>query len=184
MRQLRQDSPVSRVPQAGQASNSASGARKLIRASCRNAAAVVTATAADYHLRMNAPHALQVFRFPQHPGPVNRLWLRSGDMDRIRHLAISGFRGPPIPDAISNPVLELRNEIGSDVWRLTSDQGRFDFEASVIEQIETRPTIYAGLHRPFALSLTDRIAVRCLLALLRLPGGAKLLRSWHAKRSA
>jgi hypothetical protein len=26
--------------------------------------------------------------------------------------------------------------------------------------------------------------VRCLLALLRLPGGARLLRLWHASRSA
>ena len=184
MRQLRQPAPVSRVPQEGQASNSASGARKLIRASCRNAAAVVTVTGADYHLRMNATSALQVFRLLRHPGPDDRLWLRSVGRDRIRHVAISRFQGPSIPDAVSNAVLEHRDQIGSDSWRLSCDQGSFDFGAQAVEQIETRPALYARLHRPFALSLADRLAVRCLLALLRLPGGAKLLRRWHARRSA
>lgn len=184
MRHARQPAPVRRVPQAGQASNSASGARALMRASCRNAVAVVTATAADYHLRMTASNALQDFRFLRHPGPDNRLWLRSEGEAPVRHLAIAGFRGPAIPRAISSPVLERRGDTESGSWRLSCDQGSFDFEAQAVEQLETRPALFARLHRPFALSATDRIAVRCLLALLRLPGGAKLLRFWHARRSA
>jgi len=38
------------------------------------------------------------------------------------------------------------------------------------------------MHRTFALRTSDRIAVRILLWLLRLPGGARLLRRWHVKR--
>jgi hypothetical protein len=38
------------------------------------------------------------------------------------------------------------------------------------------------LHRAFALSRADRLAVRVLLGLLRLPGGSRLLRLWHSRR--
>ena len=51
-------------------------------------------------------------------------------------------------------------------------------------QIIARPELYAELHRPFALGLGERLAARVLLALLRLPGGAGLLRRWHANRGA
>ena len=47
-----------------------------------------------------------------------------------------------------------------------------------------RPSLFDELHRPFALGTGERFAARCLLALLRLPGGAKLLRAWHARRGA
>ena len=53
-----------------------------------------------------------------------------------------------------------------------------------VDRIEMRPSLFDGLHRPFALGPGERIAARCLLALLRLPGGAKLLRAWHARRGA
>jgi hypothetical protein len=59
-----------------------------------------------------------------------------------------------------------------------------DTEGRVVERIEMRPSLFAGLHRPFALGAGERIAARALLALLRLPGGAKLLRAWHARRGA
>ena len=51
-------------------------------------------------------------------------------------------------------------------------------------QITSRPELYAELHRPFALGRGERLAARVLLALLRLPGGAGLLRRWHANRGA
>lgn len=51
-------------------------------------------------------------------------------------------------------------------------------------QIVERPELYAGLHRPFALGRGERLAARFLLALLRLPGGAGLLRRWHARRAS
>ena len=53
-----------------------------------------------------------------------------------------------------------------------------------VDRIEMRPSLFDELHRPFALGAGERMAARCLLALLRLPGGAKLLRAWHARRSA
>jgi hypothetical protein len=58
-----------------------------------------------------------------------------------------------------------------------------DVDGRVVERIETRPSLFEPLHRPFALGSGDRIAARALLALLRFPGGARLLRLWHAKRS-
>lgn len=51
-----------------------------------------------------------------------------------------------------------------------------------VDRIEMRPSLFDELHRPFALGTGERVAARCLLALLRLPGGAKLLRAWHARR--
>ncbi len=57
-------------------------------------------------------------------------------------------------------------------------------DASPDFQIVARPELYAELHRPFALGRGERLAARVLLALLRLPGGAALLRRWHASRGA
>ncbi len=51
-------------------------------------------------------------------------------------------------------------------------------------QIVERPELFAKLHRPFALGRGERLAARFLLALLRLPGGAGLLRRWHTRRGA
>jgi hypothetical protein len=53
-----------------------------------------------------------------------------------------------------------------------------------VDRISMRPSLYRDLHEPFALKAGERLAARCLLALLRLPGGAKLLRAWHARREA
>lgn len=52
------------------------------------------------------------------------------------------------------------------------------------DRIAMRPSLFADLHRPFALGAGEKFAARCLLALLRLPGGTKLLRAWHARRSS
>jgi hypothetical protein len=51
-------------------------------------------------------------------------------------------------------------------------------------QIVARPDLYAELHRPFSLGRGERLVARILLALLRLPGGAGVLRRWHARRAA
>ena len=67
-------------------------------------------------------------------------------------------------------------------WRLTSSEGRFDFDAVAVDQIEECPALYAPLHRPFELRRSDRVAVRILIWLLRLPFGARLLRNWHGRR--
>jgi hypothetical protein len=183
-RQVRQDAPASRLPQDGQASNSASGARALMDASCRNAPAVVTVIAADYHLHMAAMHSTETFRVVDRAGGSHRLWLRSEGGDRITHIAAAGYQGPSLPEAMTNPVLHRQEGAGPRSCRLETDQGRFEFESASFERIEARPMLFAGLHRPFALSAIDRLAVRFLLMLLRLPGGAGLLRRWHASRTA
>ncbi len=56
--------------------------------------------------------------------------------------------------------------------------------ARAVDRIALRPSLFRELHRPFALGAGERVAARCLLALLRLPGGARLLRAWHARRGA
>lgn len=136
--------PVRRVPQDGQASNSASGASKPIHASCRNRAAVVTARGAVYHLRMPGDATAEL-RVPERSGLAPRVELNAtgnGDTELVVHGV--------------HPV----------------------------DRIEMRPSLFRDLHRPFALGAGERTAARVLLALLRLPGGAKLLRAWHSKRSA
>jgi hypothetical protein len=50
-------------------------------------------------------------------------------------------------------------------------------------QLVERPDLYTELHRPFALRTGERVAARLLLALLRMPGGARILRAWHARRN-
>jgi hypothetical protein len=57
-------------------------------------------------------------------------------------------------------------------------------DASAELRIEERPDLFDELHRPFALGRSERLVARLLLALLRLPGGAGLLRRWHAGRAA
>ncbi len=142
---------------------------------------MVTECAADYHLRMpdNASHE---FRLIERAGPGHKVALREVAGDRSKYIVISGFRGSPLPDTVSNPRFESREGPGS--WRMTGNQGIFDFEAGAVDEIEARPSLFESLHKPFELTARDRLAVRCLLALLRLPGGARLLRRWHARRGA
>ncbi len=124
---------------------------------------MVTARVADYHLRMPAS-ASDEFRLVDRTGPGQRVVYRKGTQDRTELLVLSGYRESTLPETIAEP--------------------RIQFEARAIDRIEMRPALFEGLHRPFALTAGDRLAVRCLLALLRLPGGARLLRLWHARRSA
>lgn len=133
---------MSRVPQDGQASNPATAASKVIRASCRKPIAVVTSARADYHLRMpgDATTGLRVRESAGSAVRVERLARADGGSDLVVH----GARGT--------------------------------------DRIAMRPALFAELHRPFALGAGERLAVRCLLALLRLPGGTRLLRAWHARR--
>jgi len=177
-------SPVSRVPQAGHASNSASALLTLMRASCRIAAPVVTAAAADYSLQMSRMAEAQEYRVIERGGPGGRLRLHSNAGDRSSHVVIAGFRGNDWPETLTNPRIDFGDDGASRArsWRLSSEQGTFEFEARTVDRVETRPALYEPLHRRFALSAAERLAVRVLLALLRLPGGARLLRVWHARR--
>jgi hypothetical protein len=137
--------------------------------------------AADYHLRMPG-NAFHEFHLIERAGPGQKVTLRADAGGRSKYIVISGFRASPLPDTISNPRFESRDVLGS--WRMIASQGAFDFAARAVDEIEARPTLFDSLHKPFALTARDRLAVRCLLALLRVPGGARLLRRWHAGRTS
>jgi hypothetical protein len=151
-----------------------------MRASCRNGATVVTRSAADYDSSMPGD-AATTFRLVDGAGPAQRAVFRAEAPGRSEILVIGGYQGPALPAEIASPKVEPRATGG---FQVISKQGVLDFDARAIDRIEMRPSLFDQLHRPFALGTGDRLAVRVLLALLRLPGGAKLLRLWHARRGA
>lgn len=51
------------------------------------------------------------------------------------------------------------------------------------ELLQPLPGLFDEMLSPFAMKPRDRVLVRVLLRLLRLPGGAWLLRTWHASRA-
>ncbi len=124
---------------------------------------MVTACGADYHSRMPAS-ASHVFHLIDRMGPGQRVIYRKETQDGSELLVMIGYRGSALPEVIGDSSIE--------------------YDARTVDRIEMRPALFERLHRPFALTGHDRFAARCLLALLRLPGGARLLRSWHARRSA
>jgi hypothetical protein len=142
--------------------------------------AVVTERRADYHLPMQSS-AVATYRLVERSGPGQRVVLRRDDADRPDLLVIAGFRGATLPEAIAGPRVTSQ---GAAAWRLEGDGRAIQFEARAVDEIEVRPALYAALHRRFAPGAGDRLAVHVLLALLRLPGGAGLLRRWHARRGA
>lgn len=111
-------------------------------------------------------------------GPLR---FRNDAGDRRRSLVIARYEGPRLPATLTGPAIE---PVGSALqsWRLTSVEGRYEFRAQAVEHLDECPSLYEPLHRAFRLSAADRLAVRVLLWLLRLPGGAALLRRWHAHR--
>lgn len=115
---------------------------------------------------------------------AGRMRFRNGGGDRERFLDISGLQGVVLPAVLTDPGLEAIGdpERSPRSWRIQSIEGRFEFQALAVQMIEECPALYAPLHQPFSLSTADRLAVRILLWLLRLPGGAGLLRRWHAHR--
>lgn len=100
-------------------------------------------------------------------------------------IVVSGFDGPELPAALTGVVIARAggSEAAAKAWRLDATEGSFTFKARAVEIIDEQPSLYEPLHHPFALSGADRFAVRILLWMLRLPGGARLLRRWHAGRS-
>jgi hypothetical protein len=151
------------------------------RISCRIAAAVVAAGTAVYSSAMNEPAGSGIFRVAENGGPGGRVVLRHQADDATHLIVISGFHGPELPARLTNPAIEPASAAAGE-WRLSSAEGEFHFRARTVEQLTERPALFTPLHRSFALSGTDRVAVRVLLWLLRLPGGARLLRHWHARR--
>jgi hypothetical protein len=125
----------------------------------------------------------KVYRIEQGRGE-GTLRYRNDAGDRRRFLDIARYQGPELPAALTDPVVETLGDPdrAPRSWCIRCAEGRFEFRALAVEQIEECQALYEPLHRPFRLSRSDRLAVRILLWLLRLPGGAALLRRWHAHR--
>jgi hypothetical protein len=130
---------------------------------------------------MNEPTEALAFHVVERSGPGGRLVLRGQARDAVHWLVISEFQGPELPAQLTDPAIESASG-AAGVWHLRCAEGEFQFGARAVDRLATRPALFTPLHRSFALSGTDRLAVRVLLWLLRLPGGARLLRHWHAQR--
>jgi len=140
--------------------------------------AVVASIGGEYSLWMaSAAHAAN-FRIASR-GPAGRLVIRGATKDGAELVVIAGFRGPALPEVLTNPTLA---ETSAGQWRLSSSQGTFEFAARGVDRIALRPALYEPLHARFALSRADRVAVRVLLRMLRFPGGTRILRWWQILR--
>lgn len=114
-------------------------------------------------------------------GPLRFL---SDSGGRRRTVVIARYQGPELPATLTGPAVETVGHAGRmpQSWRISCAEGRFEFQARAVELLDECPALYEPLHRSFRLSGSDRLAVRVLLWMLRLPGGAALLRRWHAHR--
>ena len=132
---------------------------------------------------MSGSSESRVYRFVSNGGSGPTRY-RSDAGDRRRLLDIARYQGPGLPEALTDPIVEVVGEPGQvpRSWRISCAEGRFEFGALAVEMIEECPALYESLHRPFRLSTADRLAMRVLLWLLRVPGGAWLLRRWHVHR--
>jgi len=92
--------------------------------------------------------------------------------------------GASLPGTVHDPHLEpVDTARGGQRWRLACREGEFDLDVRGVEVLESHPQLFDATLASFSLKSRDRLAVRWLLGLLRLPGGARLLRAWHARRS-
>lgn len=115
---------------------------------------------------------------------AGQLRYRSAGGEGRRILDIARYQGPALPALLTSPVVEPAGDPGvtPERWRIRCAEGQFEFTAQAVAVMEEQPVLYEALHRPFGLSTADRLALRVLLWILRLPGGAVLLRRWHAHR--
>lgn len=96
---------------------------------------------------------------------------------------IAGFGDGALPARVSSPSIGRASESAAGTrYRLSCNEGEFDFTARGIELLESRPALFDASLARFALRSRDRSVVGWLLRLLRLPGGAWLLRAWHTRR--
>jgi hypothetical protein len=121
-----------------------------------------------------------VYRVAERSGPGGRVVLRREAPGGAESFVVAGFRGAKWPAVITAPAFA---QTGGDSWRIECPEGRFEFEARSVDRVVERPALFAKWHRPFALTAANRLAVRVLLLLLRLPGGERLLSRWHARRN-
>jgi hypothetical protein len=88
-----------------------------------------------------------------------------------------------IPDRLHGLLVEEAGAGGERTrWELACDEGRFTLAGRGLEVLVPEPLLFDELLAPFGLRERDRTVVGWLLGLLRLPGGAWLLRAWHTRR--
>ena len=140
--------------------------------------------ASVYSHAMSDAASRRIFRIASDADFAGRLVLRAEDGDATHFFVISRYQGPTLPRMLTDPVIEpfAAGDAPRLGWRLRSGEGQFEFRALAVEKLEECPALYESLHRPFALRRSDRVAVRVLLWLLRMPGGARLLHFWHTQR--
>lgn len=125
-----------------------------------------------------------IFQLLERHGPADRLLLRGQTGDCLRWLVFSGYEGPELPDTLTSTTIRVGDSANGPgtVLRIASNEGSFDCRARTVDCVDECPALYEPLHRQFVMKVTDRLAVRVLLGLLRLPGGARLMRLWHSRR--
>lgn len=120
-------------------------------------------------------------RFHRQPAPPGRAVFVAADGSAAR-IDVAGWQGSELPQVLVDPVFEV-DATEPARWRLRHGGGEAIVEAAAgVSLIEPRPGLLEPLGAPFALKPRERGVARVLLALLRLPGGARLLRAWHARR--
>ncbi len=119
-------------------------------------------------------------RFRRQPAGAGRA-LYAAEPPGRAWIDIAGWVAGDLPEVLQDPRFEP--EAGAPGrWQLVGAQGEAGFVAGGVTLLEPRPELLGPLGAAFALKPGERRAARVLLALLRLPGGARLLRAWHARR--
>lgn len=132
---------------------------------------------------MPAPDAGGTYRVLYPAEPARTLILAPEPDGPGHRFVIAAWAGERLPEVVTGPRIEsLEEGDAPGRFRLTCREGCFDFAARGIEVLEDRPALFDESLAPFALRPRDRSVVRWLLGLLRLPGGAWLLRLWHSRR--
>ncbi len=131
-----------------------------------------------YSPPMRAALATGSFRVVEATGTGARRLELNQDAGRV--VAIAGYTGDMLPARLEAAVLERDGQPGH--WRLAGRDVHARFEARSVELLEPRPTLFEPLLAPHRLRARDRRMIRLLLGMLRLPGGAWLLRTWQARR--
>lgn len=127
---------------------------------------------------MRAALATGSFRVVAATGTGARRLELDGDAGTV--VAIAGFTGDVLPARLEAAVLERDGQPGR--WRLAGRDVNACFEARSVELLEPRPTLFDPLLAPYRLRARDRRMIMLLLGLLRLRGGAWLLRTWQSRR--
>jgi hypothetical protein len=94
--------------------------------------------------------------------------------------SLGNHAGALPPPMLHDPRLEPLDQAGR--WRLVCREGTFEFSSRGLEVHEPLPGLFDEALAEYALRGRDRAVVRWLLRFVRLPGGARLLRAWQARR--